>query len=153
MDQCLLSGDFGFFTCADLMRALKVYRCACMVHDRYWHVSWDRLGGFGVKKISQKMFGNGCLLPRDMHTYTQHTHACIHTCTHACIHIYACIHTQHACTHTHNNTHIMHAYTHMHPHTQTYKHILTCIHRYACMYSYTCTCMHTHSVTCTHTYI
>ena len=53
------------FTSADLIRALKVYGSGCMVHDKYWHVSGDRLGGFGVKHVSQKMFMNGCLLSRD----------------------------------------------------------------------------------------
>ena len=28
-------------------------------------MSRDRLGGFGMKNVSQKMFVNGCLLPRD----------------------------------------------------------------------------------------
>ncbi len=33
---------FFFFTHADMMRASKVYTSACMVHDRYWHVSGVR---------------------------------------------------------------------------------------------------------------
>ena len=48
------------------MKALKVYRSACIVHDRFWHVSWDRLRGFGVNIFLQKMFVNGCLLPWDV---------------------------------------------------------------------------------------
>ena len=65
---CLFSSDsigLCFFASADLMRASKVWTSACILHDRYWHVSGDRLGGFGVKNFSQKMFGNGCLFPRD----------------------------------------------------------------------------------------
>ena len=60
--------DFFFFFShefTDLMRALKVLRSACMVYDRYWHVSGDKLGWFRVKNFSRKMFRNGCLLPRD----------------------------------------------------------------------------------------
>ena len=32
-----------FFASADLVRALKVYTSACILYDRYWHVSGDRL--------------------------------------------------------------------------------------------------------------
>ncbi len=69
-----------------------------------------------------------------MHTYTQHTHACICTYTqqdtHTCIH--TCMHTYMHCIHTHASIHIY-----------TYTHIHTCIQIYAC----------THTLTDMHTYI
>ncbi len=81
--------DFVFFASADLMRASKVYTSACILHDRYWHVSGDRLHWFGVKIFSWQMFGYGCLLPRD----SVHIHTTRHTDTH--MHAYTC-----TCTHT-----------------------------------------------------
>ncbi len=51
MDRFLLSGDFGFFgVYAEFMRASKVYRSACIVHDR----SRDRLGRFGVNIFCER---------------------------------------------------------------------------------------------------
>ena len=106
------------------------------------------------------MFGYGCLLTRDMHTYTHthtymhaytHIHVCIHTYMHACTHIHACTHT-HICMHTHTWWHPCTQHTHTCTLTYSHAYTLTCIHRHACMYSYTCICMHTHSVTYTHTY-
>ena len=49
MNGCLLLRDsvrfwLFFFASADLTIALKLWTSACMVHDRYWHVSGDRLG-------------------------------------------------------------------------------------------------------------
>ena len=50
-DRCLGMGayslgivwDWFFFASAHLIRASKVYISICMVHDRYWYVSVDRL--------------------------------------------------------------------------------------------------------------
>ena len=122
--------DFvSFFTSVHLTRASKVYTSACILHERYWYVSGDRLHSFGVKKDSQKMFGYGCLLPRDMHTYTH-----IHTTTHT-----LCMHTHmHPCTHT---------YIHIH----TY--ILTCIYTQTCMHVFIHMHMHAHTLSDMHTHI
>ena len=135
---CLLLRDSVglcfFFHPADMMRALKMYKSACMVHDRYWYVSGDRLHWFGVKNFSWQTFGNGCLLPRDMHTYTHlhTTHTCMHThtCIHTCMHTHTCIHT---CMHTHT---YMHAYTHILTCIHTHTHILTCIHTHMHMWQW-----------------
>ena len=91
-----------------------------------------------MKIFLQQMFVNGCLLPRDMHTYTQHTHACIHTYMHAYTHIHACTHTY---THIHTYSY---AYTltciHTHMHTQTCMHVFIHMH----MHAHTLSDMHTH---------
>ena len=113
----------SFFAYTELMRALKVYGSACIVHDKYCYVSGHRLGGFGLKNILQKMFMNGCVLPRDMHTYT---HVFTHnTHMHAYAHIHACIHT-HASM-----------YTYIHTYTLTYSHAYTDMH--ACIHAHACT--------------
>ncbi len=149
VNGCLLPRDSDGL-CIFLPRVMEVYRSGCMVHDSYWHVSGDRLGGFGVKNFSWKMFMNGCLLLRDSvglcvflhvqnwqelwrctlmstHRYT-HSHIKTHTIwRHTYIqHVYT-----HTCIHTYMHTHI-HAYinTHdcAHTHTQTHMHAYTHIH-------------------------
>ncbi len=127
------------------MRASKVYTSACILHDRYWHVSGDRLGWFGGKFFHNRCLGMGAYsLETCIHTHIHTTHTYMHT------HIHACIHT---CTCKHTYTHL-HAYTHMPPctHTYTHTHMHTHSHAYtdmhACILAHACT----HSVTCTHTY-
>ena len=54
VNGCLLPGDsIVFFTYAELMTVLKVYRSACMLYGGCWNVFRDRLGVglFGVKFI------------------------------------------------------------------------------------------------------
>ncbi len=53
------------------------------------------------------------------HTYTQHTHACMHTYTQQDTHIHTCMHTYIHCIHTQT---CMHAHTHSQTWTHTYPH-------------------------------
>ena len=162
------------------MRALKVWTGVCMVCDKYWYVSRFRLGIFRVENFSWKMFGYGCLLPRDSVGLYFFSHLQNWWELRKCIQVHAwsmigtgmslgigygdlgwklfydrCLwmgaYSLGSCIHTHN-TH-MHAYTHAGIHTCTHTH--TCMHAHIhttthILCMHTHTCIHTH--THTHTY-